>query len=134
MAASSRVSCVIGWVLSVLVSALLTLSGSMKFNFNEEMLAEWTKMYPASAAPILGGIELACMVLYLIPRTSVLGGMLLLAYLGGAVSSHVASQDGMWFSPVVIGVLMWLGLSLREPRLWQLAPIRSRAESASPPS
>jgi hypothetical protein len=132
MSAPSKVSSIIGWVLSVLVAALLTFSAYMKFNFNPEMLAEWEKTYPASAAPIIGAAELACALLFLIPPTSVFGGLLMLAYLGGAVATHVKAQDGMWFSPIVVGVVAWIGLCLREPRLWKLVPFRSAPPAESP--
>jgi hypothetical protein len=62
-------------------------------------------------------------VLYVIPQTSVLGAILLAAYLGGATATHVhASQP--FYLPIIVGILVWLGLLLREPRLWPLLPIR----------
>ena len=68
----------------------------------------------------------ACTVLYLIPRTSVLGAILLTGYLGGAVATHVR-VGGPLFSvifPVIFGVLVWGGLYLREDRLRTLLPLR----------
>lgn len=126
---SSKVSRIIGWVLSVLLAALLMFSASMKLNMPAEMLVDWEKNYPASAAPIIGVVELACAVLFLIPQTSVLGGLLVVAYLGGAVATHVGAQDGMWVSPVIFGVVAWVGLCLRDARLWKFVPIRSAPES-----
>jgi hypothetical protein len=75
-------------------------------------------------------IELAVFVLYLVPKTRYLGGLLMLAYLGGAVATHVHADDGKFFVPVVIGVVAWLGLYLRDRKLRVLVPLV--AESAPP--
>jgi hypothetical protein len=69
-------------------------------------------------------VELACLALYWIPRTSVLGAILLAAYLGGATSIHVRVGDPFFMTPL-LGVLFWGGLYLREPRLRALIPFRS---------
>ena len=71
----------------------------------------------------LGVIEITCTVLYLIPRTSMLGAVLLTGYLGSATATHMRIGDA-WIIPVLLGVLLWLSLFLREPRLRQLLPIR----------
>jgi xanthine/uracil permease len=60
---------------------------------------------------------------YLIPQTSLLGAILLTGYLGGAIATHVRISDN-FVPPVVMGVLVWLGLYLRDPRLWPLVPMR----------
>jgi hypothetical protein len=62
-------------------------------------------------------------ILYAIPQTAVLGAILLTGYLGGAVSTHVRAGEPFFF-PVIVGVLVWLGLVLRDPRLRSLAPLR----------
>jgi DoxX-like family len=84
--------------------------------------------YPIGLAGGIGILLLGCVALYLIPRTSVLGAILLTGYLGGAVASHVRVGDP-WFShalfPVYIGLLVWGGLYLRDPRLRALIPVRS---------
>src|SRR5947209_8622892 len=74
----------------------------------------------------LGIVLLTCLALYVIPRTSVLGAILLTGYLGGAVASHVRA-DGDPFPvvfPVLVGVLLWGGLLLRDGRLRVLVPLR----------
>jgi hypothetical protein len=79
---------------------------------------------PSLLVPI-GVLELACVVIYLVPATSVLGAVLLTGYMGGAIFTHL--RVGQNVTPqVVIGVLVWVGLYLREPRLWQLLPLRRR--------
>jgi hypothetical protein len=84
--------------------------------------------YPVGLAGGIGILLLGCVALYLIPRTSVLGAILLTGYLGGAVASHVRVGDP-WFShallPVYIGLLVWGGLYLRDQRLRALIPLRS---------
>ena len=84
--------------------------------------------YPVESAAGIGILLLSCVALYLIPRTSVLGAILLTGYLGGAVASHLRVGDP-WFShvlfPVYIGLFIWGGLYLRENRLRALVPWRS---------
>ena len=62
-------------------------------------------------------------MLYLVPKTRYLGGLLMLAYLGGAVATHVHAKDGMFFVPVMVGVVAWLGLYLRDRKLRALVPL-----------
>src|ERR1700730_10394016 len=84
--------------------------------------------YPVGLATGIGIVLLGCIALYLIPRTSVLGAILLTGYLGGAVASHVRVGDP-WLShalfPVYVGLLVWGALYLRDQRLRALIPWRS---------
>jgi DoxX-like family len=80
--------------------------------------------YPASLVLPIGIAELICVVLCVIPRTSILGAILLTGYLGGATATQVRLQDPWFFFPVVIGALVWGGLFLREDRLRALIPLR----------
>jgi hypothetical protein len=82
--------------------------------------------YPETVILPLGIVLLACTVLYLIPRTSVLGAILLTGYLGGAVATHVRVGEGLFpvFFPIIMGVLIWGGLWLRDERLRKLIPMR----------
>ncbi|MCU1255251.1 MAG: rane protein [Candidatus Angelobacter sp.] len=86
--------------------------------------------YPVGLAAGIGILLLACVALYAVPRTSVLGAILLTGYLGGAVASHVRVGDP-WFShalfPVYIGLLVWGGLYLRDQRLRALIPLRAES-------
>jgi hypothetical protein len=84
--------------------------------------------YPESVILGLGLVLLTCTVLYLIPRTSVLGAILLTGYLGGAVATHVRVGDGLFavVFPVIMGALLWGGLFLRDGRLRDLIPVRSQ--------
>jgi hypothetical protein len=81
--------------------------------------------YPAHLATPIGVVLLACTLLYAVPRTAVLGAILLTAYLGGATATHVRVEDPSFAFAVVFGVLVWAGLYLREPRLRALLPLRA---------
>ena len=114
---------ILGWALSGLLALVFLPSAFFKIAQPEGFLEEWSRTYPANTALPLGVIELLTFALYLVPRTRYLGGMLLLAYLGGAVATHVRAGDGMFVVPVVIGVVAWLGLYLRDRRLRALVPL-----------
>jgi len=79
--------------------------------------------YPASLVVPLGIVLLICTLVYAIPHTSVLGAILLTGYLGGATATHVRVGQPFWF-PIMMGVLVWAGLFLREERLRALIPLR----------
>lgn len=114
-----------GWALSALPAMLLLFSAAMKFAKPAPVVEGFAALgYPERLALPIGVVELACTIVYLVPRTAVLGAILLTGYLGGATATHVRVGDP-FFSPIVIGVVLWLGLYLREPRLRALAPIRS---------
>jgi hypothetical protein len=84
--------------------------------------------YPESVAVPIGMVLLVCVVIYAIPRTSVLGAILLTGYLGGAVATHVRVGDPLFshvLFPTYVAALIWGGLFLREDRLRSLLPLRS---------
>ena len=78
--------------------------------------------YPASILVPLGIVELLCAILYAIPRTTILGAILLTAYFGGATATHVRMGQPFYF-PIVFGVLTWLALYLRDSRLRTFIPL-----------
>src|SRR5215510_11791596 len=79
--------------------------------------------YPASIVVPIGVVGLACIVFYLIPRTSVLGAVLLTGYLGGATATQVRVQDPWFIFPVFLGILAWAGLYLRDEKVfWTPGP------------
>ncbi|MFO0758931.1 MAG: DoxX family protein [Byssovorax sp.] len=114
-----------GRVLSGLVVVGLVMSGAMKLTHSAELLKNLHDKfgYAESIATPLGIIEIGSVVLYAIPQTSVLGAILVTGYLGGAVATHVRIGDA-WFAPVILGVLAWAGLFLRDERLSALLPLR----------
>jgi len=117
-----------GRILSALPALFLLMDGVMKL-FKPAVVVEGTVRlgYSESVILPLGIVLLASTVLYLIPRTFVLGAILLTGYLGGAVATHVRVGEGLFpvLFPVILGVLLWLGLYLRDERLRSLIPLRS---------
>jgi len=86
--------------------------------------------YSAGVLLPLGVIELVFLIVYLIPRTSVLGAILWTGYLGGAVATHVRVGDPLFshiLAPTYVAGFLWLGLWLRDPRLRALIPIRRQS-------
>lgn len=116
-----------GRILSALAALFLLFDGVAKL-FKPAPVVEATVQlgYPESVLLGLGIVLTGCTILYLIPRTSVLGAILLTGYLGGAVATHVR-VGGPLFSvifPILFGVLIWGGLFLRDDRLRTLIPLR----------
>ena len=91
--------------------------------------------YPESSVVGIGVALLASVVLYVAPPTSVLGAILLTGYLGGAVSTHVRASDplGRMLLPVLVAVLAWGALYLRDDRLRALVPLRRPRSAAGTP-
>jgi hypothetical protein len=112
-----------GYILSGLPALAFVPSAFMKVAQPGDFLGKWTQGYPAGAALPLGVIEIGSYLLYLLPRTRVLGCMLLTAYLGGAVATHVHAQEATFFVPILVGVILWAGLYLRDNRLRRLMPL-----------
>jgi hypothetical protein len=116
-----------GWVMSALPALFLFVDGVMKL-MKPAIVVETTVQlgYPERVILGLGIVLLACTVLYAIPRTAVLGAILLTGYLGGAVATHVRVEAGPFpvFFPVILGALLWGGLFLRKRRLRELIPLR----------
>ncbi len=84
--------------------------------------------YPETVIVPLGITLLICTILYAIPMTSILGAVLLTGYLGGAVATHVRVGNPVFthmLFPVYLGIMIWLGLYLRDVRLRSLIPLRS---------
>ena len=113
--------------MSGLPSLFLFLDGVGKLVKPEPVVKTTVRLgYPESVILGLGITLLSCVVLYVIPRTSALGAILLTGYLGGAVASHVRVGEGLFpiLFPVLIGALLWGGLVLRDARLRALLPWR----------
>ncbi|HSA92132.1 MAG TPA: DoxX family protein [Terriglobales bacterium] len=114
-----------GRILSAIPVLFLLFSATMKLVKPQSVIEGFAHLgYPENLAFGIAILELACTALYVIRRTSVLGAILLTAFLGGATATHVRVGDP-FFAPVVLGVLVWLGLYLREDRLRALTPLRT---------
>jgi len=117
-----------GRIISGLPVLFLLLDGIMKLIKPVVVVDTTVRLgYPESVIVALGIVLLLCTVVYIIPRTSVVGAILLTGYLGGAVATQVRVGAGLFpiLFPVIIGVLIWGGLYLREERLRTLLPLRS---------
>jgi len=119
-----------GRVLSGLAVAFLAVDAGGKLLAIAPAVEGTAKLgYPVSVLSTLGFVQLACLVLYLVPRTAVLGALLWVGYLGGAVATHVRVENPLFshvLFPVYVALLLWGGLWLREPRLRALLPLRTR--------
>lgn len=115
----------VGRAVSAIPVFMLGLSGLFKIAGGEKMLHDWAAFgYPASLLVPIGVTELVCAALYVVPRTSVLGAVLVTGYLGGAVATHARLLQPVFPAPAILGALAWLGLWLRDPRLRALLPLR----------
>ena len=114
-----------GRIISALPVLMLLFSGVMKLAKPAVVVEGFVRLgYNENLAVGLGIVEIACAIVYAIPQTAVLGAILLTGYLGGATATHVRIGDP-FIAPIILGVLVWLGLYLRDPRLRAILPLRS---------
>ncbi|CAN5670578.1 DoxX family protein [soil metagenome] len=116
-----------GRIIGGLPALFLLVDGVMKLVKPAPVVEATVRLgYSENVIVPLGIVLLVCTVLYLIPRTSVLGAILLTGYLGGAVATHVRAGEGLFsiVFPVIFGGLIWLGLYLRDAQLRALIPLR----------
>ena len=115
----------VGWVLTGLVGLFLLVDGGARVAGFAPYVEGLTRFgYDPSLATAIGLSLLVSTILMLIPRTAVLGCILVTGYLGGATATQVRALDPWFLFPVMLGVIAWLGLYLREPRLRTLVPLR----------
>src|SRR5580692_11681341 len=113
-----------GWILSALPVLMLLLSAVMKLAKPPPVVQGFGQLgIDLTRASALGILELLCLAVYLIPSTAVLGAILLTGYFGGATAITWRVGQSV-FGPILMGVLLWGGLYLRDPRLRALIPLR----------
>lgn len=116
----------IGWVLSVLPCLMLLFSGGAKLSGMPGLAEGFTHLgLPVGLAVPLGVVELTCTLIYLFPRTAVLGAILLTGYLGGAMEAHLRIGEP-WVQQCLLGVVLWGGLFLRDRRVRELLPLMGK--------
>ena len=116
----------VGRIISGLMIAFLLFDGGIKILKLPAAVEGTARLgYPTSVVQAIGVLALVCVLLYAIPRTSVLGAILLTGYLGGATATQVRVQDPWFLFPVVLGMLVWAGLYFRDERLRALIPLSS---------
>ena len=119
---------VTGYVLTALVALFMTFDTVIKLLQLTPAVQGTVELgYPADRVLWIGIIELVAFGLYLVPRTSVLGALLLTGYLGGAIATHVRVGSPLLshtLFPIYVALMLWGGLYLRETRLHELLPLR----------
>jgi hypothetical protein len=114
-----------GRVISVLISLLFLFSAFMKLKGGPEMTEGLRHLgLPDSMLVPLAILEASCVVIYLIPSTAVLGAILLTGYIGGALCTHWRVGDPFYLH-ILIGILVWLALYIRDSRLRAVIPFRT---------
>ena len=117
------------YVLSALPILLILLGSVMKLMKLPAVVEGFARTgLPARLIIAVGLIELMCVVVYAIPRTSVLGAILMTGLLCGATITSLRVCDPTWPMPVILGMMAWGGLFLRDPRLRVLIPLRQPAQ------
>jgi hypothetical protein len=115
-----------GWVLTGFVGLFLLVDGGARLAGFAPYVEGMTKFgYAASLAPWIGLVLLFSTIMMLIPQTAALGTILVTGYLGGATATQVRVQDAWFLFPVMLGVMSWLGLYLRDARVRALIPFRT---------
>ena len=121
-----------GRIISALVVLFLLFDSAIKLMKLPPAVEGTARLgYPVSLVLPIGLVLLICVVIYVIPSTSVVGAILLTGYLGGAVASNVRIGNplfGYVLFPVYVAVLLWTGLLLRDDRLRELVPLRSEVK------
>src|SRR5713101_5653863 len=119
----------VGRVVSVLAALLFGISSFMKLKGGAEVTQGMAHLgLPESLITPLAILEISCVVVYLIPATSILGAILLTGYIGGAICTHLRVGDP-YYIQIALGMFVWLGLYLRDNRLKALIPLRTRQVS-----
>lgn len=115
----------VGRVISAIPVLLMLFSSAMKFAKPVPVVQGMVRFgYPESQLFLLGVLESLSCVVYLIPRTAVLGAILMTGYLGGATASNVRIGDPSYIMTVFLGVCVWGGLFFRDERVRALIPFR----------
>ena len=115
----------ISYIMAAVPVLLLLMSGIMKLVKPVNVVEGFVHLgYPESLALGIGIVELLCVILYLIPQTAILGAILLTGYLGGATASHVRIGEPFYMA-VLLGVVLWGSLYVRDTRLRALIPLRT---------
>lgn len=121
---NDKTGSITGWICSIIVILFLLFDAFGKFAKPEAVIKGTTELgYPESMITPIGIILLICTLLYAFPKTTLPGAVLLTGYLGGAVATHIRVENPLFthiLFPVYLGILLWLGLYLRSPKLRQL--------------
>lgn len=109
---------ILGWVFSIMAAGIFLMGAYVQLNFDSSAPSSSPVSYPIWFHTFVGVLFLVALVLHLIPRTAfaLLGAILMTALFGGIIGTHLLLNDGQWVSRMLMGVLPWLGLYLRDAR------------------
>ncbi len=131
----SRTKVSVGRALTVLAVLFMVFDGVTKLMKIPQVVQATTVQlgFPESSIPVMGLLLLGCTAVYLVPRTAVLGAVLLTGYLGGATAANVRVADPVFETgfPILFAVLIWAALILRDDRLRALIPLREMSAGDS---
>lgn len=114
-----KIARISGWGLTILLALLFAMSAFMKLSHNEEAVAQAASIgIDATTYQLIGVVEAVALLLFLVPRTGLVGALLLIAYMGGAIATHVQHQQPL-FLAVAVQVLVWVAVALRFPEVLQ---------------
>ena len=120
----SRAASRTGTVLTVLLTVFFLFDAVTKLLRVPDVVVATQQMgFPASSVPVIGSVLLVCLALYLVPRTAILGAVLLTGYLGGAVCAQLRIDAPLFSTmlfPVYFGIVVWVALYLRSAKLREL--------------
>lgn len=114
-----------GWVLTIILALFFAISAYLKLSENQAAVSQaLTFGLSSSTYKILGIIEIISVILLVIPRTAVIGALLLVAYLGGAIATHLEHGESI-STAVAFQVLLWASIAIRFPEMWKRLVISS---------
>src|SRR5690554_255194 len=117
-----------GWTLTIILGLVFTMSAFMKLTQNETALEQASSFgIDTTTYQFIGIIEIISLILFIIPRTGVLGAMLLVAYLGGAIATHLQHQQSIAMA-VIFQTLLWITAFIRFPELKQRIFLTKKAQ------
>ncbi len=106
-----------GWIITLVLAFLFTYSAFPKITLDASSVAMATAVgFDESTWRLIGVVELVSLVLFIIPRTTLIGALLLIAYMGGAIATHLQHQQSV-VVPIAVQVLVWVATALRSPVL-----------------
>ena len=116
-----------GWGLTIVLGLLFAMSAFMKITQNEEAIAQAAVSgLDANTYLLLGIVEVIALILFVIPRTGIIGSLLLIAYMGGAIATHLQHQQPVAVA-IIVQVLLWISVALRFPEvLTRLFPTKRK--------
>ncbi|TDH21655.1 DoxX family protein [Segetibacter sp. 3557_3] len=129
---SQKTRNLLGWSLTAILSMVFFASAAMKFTGGEDAIRSYGAIgLSAATVRLIGVVELLSIALFIIPRTGLLGTLLLAAYLGGAIATHLEHQQPV-IVPVIVQCVVWITATIRFPELSTRIRTAGSAQQHSP--